>query len=267
MDQPVTGELSVLQLTDCHLYQNPAKRLLGIDTQQSLEEVVASILETEERPDLVVATGDLVHDGSEEGYMRLAQVVAKLDAPLAVLPGNHDDPTAMRRVLPKKGVQVCGHLDLGNWRLVLLDSHQPGEDGGFLREEELNRLDGLLAEDSRHVLIFLHHHPLPVECPWLDRIALRNGDALLRRVEEHPQVKGVVWGHVHQEWQGRLRQARLLGTPSTCIQFAPRADRFSVALEPPAWRQIRLAADGAFGTRVKRLHDLPLGLAVDSSGY
>ncbi len=268
MDQPATsGDLKILQLTDCHLHHDPDKSLLGINTQQSLEEVVASILASGERPDAVVATGDLVHDGSESGYRRLARSLALLGAPALALPGNHDAPRVMERVLGAEGIQVCGQLEIGNWRLILLDSHQPEQEGGRLAPEELERLDALLEDDTHHVLIFVHHHPLPIGCRWLDRISLANGDALLERVRTHPQVKGILWGHVHQSWEGRLGQAQLLGTPSTCIQFAPGEDEFALALEPPAWRQIRLQADGTLSSHVHHLHSLPLGLAVDSLGY
>jgi Icc protein len=117
------------------------------------------------------------------------------------------------------------------------------------------------------VLIFVHHHPLPIGCRWLDHIALDNGDELLERVRRHPQIRGVVWGHIHQAWEGRLRQARLLGTPSTCIQFAPGTEKFALALEPPGWRQLTLHPDGTFSSTVHHLQKLPLGLAVDSAGY
>ncbi len=268
MDQRAfDGDLNILQLTDCHLYREPHRTLLGIDTQQSLDQVLEAVSRALPRPDAVIATGDLVHDGSEAGYQRLAESLSRFDAPVGTLPGNHDDPDTMEQVLPRHRIQNGGTLELGNWSLVLLNSHQAGREGGFLESGELERLDQLLAESNGYVLVFVHHHPLPIGCRWLDRIGLANGEALLDRVRSHANLRGVVWGHVHQEWESRLEQAQLLGTPSTCIQFAPGTERFALALEPPAWRLLRLHPDGSITSQVHHLQELPMGLAVDSSGY
>ncbi len=268
MDQRASdGDLNVLQLTDCHLYREPHRTLLGIDTRQCLDQVIETASHTLPSPDAVIVTGDLVHDGSEAGYRRLAESLRRFDAPVGALPGNHDDPETMGQVLPRYRIRNGGTLELGAWSLVLLNSHQAGREGGFLEAEELERLDQALAGSSGHVLVFVHHHPLPIGCRWLDRIGLANGEALLDRVRRHANLRGIVWGHIHQEWTGRLEQAQLLGTPSTCIQFAPGTERFALALEPPAWRLLRLRPDGSIASQVHHLQELPMGLAVDSAGY
>lgn len=269
MDQPsASRDLHILQVTDCHLYSDTDENLLGVNTLDSfLEVLAAAVPDHEPLPDAVIATGDLVHDCSETGYHRLAEAIRPLSKHKATLPGNHDDPRVMEQVLPGYGIQVCGTLELGDWCLVLLDSHQAGQESGFLPESELARLDRVIRGFSGHILIFVHHHPLPIGSPWLDRIALTNGEELLERVRRHPGIKGVIWGHVHQQWRQRLNQAELLATPSTCIQFDPGASQFALALEPPGWRNLTLHADGRLSSEVFHLPRMPLGLAVDSAGY
>ena len=43
----------------------------------------------------------------------------------------------------------------------------------------------------------------------------------------HPQVRGVLCGHVHQEYDALHQGVRFLATPSTCIQFMPLSRDFS----------------------------------------
>jgi len=261
-------DLRILQITDCHLYRDPSTDLLGVNTLESLHQVLEAALPANGLPpDALIATGDLVHDCSEAGYRLLGKSLDARCEHILAMPGNHDDPAMMKKVLPGYGIQVGGVLELGNWQLVLLDSHLSGHEGGLLAKEELERLDRILEQGQDHLLLFVHHHPLPIGSPWLDAIALENGEELLSRIRNHPRIRGVVWGHVHQSWEGRLQQAELLATPSTCIQFAPQQERFALAAEPPGWRELTLHADGSLSSAVFHLQQMPIGLATESSGY
>ncbi|HCQ35217.1 MAG TPA: phosphodiesterase, partial [Alcanivorax sp.] len=52
--------------------------------------------------------------------------------------------------------------DIGNWTLVLLDSTIPGEVPGDLFDEDLKFLDDALRDAAgEHLLVCLHHHPVP----------------------------------------------------------------------------------------------------------
>lgn len=261
-------DLRIVQITDCHLYGDPSEGLLGVNTLESFRQVLENAMPQDGvPPDAVIATGDLVHDCSETGYRHLGKALTGCSQHIAVLPGNHDDPAVMKKVLPGYGIQVCGTLALGGWQLIMLDSHQEGREGGRLSREELARLDQALEEARGPVLLFVHHHPLDIGSPWIDNISLANGDELLSRVRQHPQIRGVVWGHVHQLWESQLNQAALLATPSTCIQFAPKRDQFALAAEPPGWRELTLHADGSLSSRVFHLQQTPVGLATESQGY
>ena len=65
----------------------------------------------------------------------------------------------------------------------------------------------------------------------------------------------------------RSNLARLLASPSTCVQFAPGVDDFQVDLSPPGYRHLALLPDGAIHTRVSRLAAYPEGLDLASAGY
>ena len=85
---------------------------------------------------------------------------------------------------------------------------------------------------------------------WLDTVGLRNADEFLAVIDQHPQVRAIVWGHVHQA-SDRLRNGvRLISTPSTCAQFLPGAEQFSLDTRPPGYRWLDLYPDGTMQTSV-----------------
>jgi Icc protein len=92
---------------------------------------------------------------------------------------------------------------------------------------------------------------------WLDQVGLENSDELFAVLDRHPQVRALLWGHVHQEldtWRG---QVRLLATPSTCAQFKPHADGFAIDERPPGYRWLHLREDGTLDTGVEWVDEAP----------
>ena len=247
-----TDIVRLIQITDCHVLADPADRLRGVDTHATLARVVERVRAEAPPPDAVLATGDLSQDGSAESYRRVRTLLARLGAPVHCLPGNHDHGPSMASVLPGDGVRVDRGPLVGGWRVVLLDSTVAGEVNGRLGVDDLAKLDRALEEHSdRHALICLHHNPVAVGGAWRDWVSLANPDDLFTVIDRHAHVRGVLWGHIHQSFEGTRNGVRLIGSPATCFQFAPGADgALAVAPEPPAYRRIGLRADGAIETEV-----------------
>lgn len=145
--------MRLLHLTDTHLYGDPAARHYDrIDTAAALRGLLDR-LGTLRDIDAVVHTGDASEDGTAQSYRLLHEILdpfaASLDAPLAVVMGNHDVsavygetvvpgerlPAAQDRVvpLPRDG------------RLIVLDSSVPGAGYGHLAPEQLDWLREQLA--------------------------------------------------------------------------------------------------------------------------
>lgn len=260
--------LRLVQISDTHLYRDPAGRLMGLDTQASLDAVLVRLRETFWPPDALLLTGDLVHDMSPEGYRRLAARLSDLGVPAHCLPGNHDDPTLLREYLGGPGIHTGRCADLGDWRLVLLDSTLAGEDSGVLSQHELQGLDICLGEaPDRPALICLHHQPVPVGSSFMDAMALINADDFFAVLDRHPQVRGVLWGHVHQAFSGERNGVGLFGCPSTCVQFLPGAERFGLDEQPPGFRWLLLHADGRIETGIIRLEAQSSAIDRGAPGY
>ena len=245
-----SNTVRLVQFTDPHLFGDPAGRLRGIVTLDSLRATVAEVRARVGQWDATLLTGDLVQD-DPAGYRHLYDVFGSLPQPVHCLPGNHDVPEAMRQALVDSPFSLSGHADYGPWRIVLLDSRLPGSADGELSASELARLDGLLGGAGfEHALVCLHHHPVVMGSRWLDQVGLRNAEALFAVLDRHSRARAVIWGHVHQEYAGQRGAVALYGTPSTCAQFRPRIDGFAIDSLPPGFRILELGADGSIASAV-----------------
>lgn len=240
----------IVQFTDLHLYGAADGRLRGIATLPALEAAMAAAQAREAPWEAVLLTGDLVQD-DPSGYLHVKRLFRASPVPVYCIPGNHDEPAPMRAALGAAPFQICGSARHGEWLFVMLDSYQHGMAAGRLGTGELARLDATLAaHKDRHALVCLHHHPVAAGSRWLDTVGLENGDALFDVLDRHSNVRVLLWGHVHQAYDGERRGVRLLSTPSTCAQFKPASDTFAIDQRPPGYRWLELHADGRVETAV-----------------
>lgn len=262
-----SDSVCLVQLTDSHLFSDSRQSLLGIETLASLNAVIDLVQEQCPQIDLVLATGDITQDGSPEGYRSFADAVSRLARPWHWIPGNHDDAILMNELGREWGLGRPW-ADVGNWRVVLLDSSVPGEVWGLLAPGQLERLEEALATAAqRHVLICLHHHPVPIGSDWMEPLGLRNAAELWAQLDGQPQVRGVLWGHIHQELEQQRGQLRLMATPSTCVQFAVGSSDFATDSLPPGYRWLRLHDDGRIESGLERLPAGSFVPTADASGY
>jgi Icc protein len=263
-----TRPMRLIQITDCHLGSTAGETLLGLNTDESLVDVLELVRASEPRTDLVVASGDISNDGGTPSYDRfIARVNQCLPhTPLAWLEGNHDDPEGMRAILSSRPHEH--DLLIGGWHIILMNTRIPGAEGGALEASELQRLEKLLAaQPDTPTMIFMHHQPIPVGSAWVDQYVVTNADAFFAVVDRHSQVKAIAWGHVHQDFYTLRKGVKLFATPSTCVQFAPRSDEFKVDTVMPGYRWFNLHADGRIDSEVVRVAERSYGTDFASAGY
>jgi 3',5'-cyclic-AMP phosphodiesterase len=257
----------LVQLSDSHLFANPSGKLLGMNTRDSLNAVIERVLAEQPQIDVLIASGDLSQDGSVESYQAFREVSAQIVAPTRWFPGNHDELPEMAEAA-RQSEFLAPITDIGAWRITLLDSAVPGSVPGYLQDQQLQLLAQSLSEaPERHHLVCLHHNPVPIGCAWMDPIGLRNPEALFAVLDRFPQVRAVLWGHVHQEYDQLRNDVRLLASPSTCIQFAPGSVEFKVDTSAPGYRWLRLHADGRLETGVSRVEGLDFEVDYGGEGY
>lgn len=246
--------VTLIQVTDTHIFDDPAGILGGVNTRQSLQRVLDYIAKHFANADLLVLTGDNTHEATEVAYRALKAMVEPLDIPYTFLPGNHDYEKPMLALSSEEGdTEVDKWMSIGNWNILLLDSHEEKKVNGRLAQDELDFVQSMLASAEGPVLAFVHHPLLPVGCDWLDKQRIANADALFRIVSQHKQLKAIVNGHVHQEWSGEQHGIKLFSTPSTCMQFKPNSHDYAEEQIAPGFRWFKLHDDGRFETAVVRV--------------
>lgn len=243
--------MRLLQFTDTHLLGSPGPLVRGVETDVTLGRCIAHARRRYPSPRALLLTGDLVQD-DPGGYARVREQFADAKVPVHCLPGNHDSPAELRRELagPPFVHVLASRYD--DWLILMLDSTVAGANHGHLPAAELARLDRALAASSdAFALVCLHHHPVPHGCRWLDELMLDNAEELFALLARHPGVRGLLWGHAHQSQDGMRGGIRLMGTPSTCMQFTPQSDVFAIDSRPPAYRWLLLEDDGSLDTGVE----------------
>ncbi len=263
-----SDSLNVLQLSDPHLFADPDGRLLGMHTLASLQRVIKDASKRLPSTDFTLVTGDLVHDASAAGYSLLKKELLHLNTPTYCLPGNHDDPKILNASISGNPIDTPFSIQKKNWSIILLDSNLPGSTKGHLDEKQLSRLQKTLSNHpNHHTLICLHHHTVPVKSKWLDTMILSNAEDFFSITDQHPQIKGVTCGHIHQAFEATRKNLLLLGSPSTCFQFTPESIDFDIDNKPPGYRQLTLLPNGTIITKVIRLKHFSNSIDMSSSGY
>jgi len=269
MNELLSSDLSILQVTDLHILPSSNETFLGINTEDYFLAVLNLAL-AENRPfDLIIVTGDLAQHPNLESYQRILQHLEATHTPCICLPGNHDDAQLMQQIFNTPSVNCGKQILLGNWQLIFLNSQVKGASGGQLSNQELCLLDDCLSKHpDHHALIAVHHHCLETKSAWMDTMMIENSLELWAILDKYPKVKIITNGHIHQLMDIEYRGVRVLGTPSTCFQFKPNSPSFSLdAMAAPGYRHIKLSSNGSFQTFISRLSEPLKDLKIDSLGY
>jgi 3',5'-cyclic-AMP phosphodiesterase len=256
----------IAQITDTHISTPGSVNDRYFRTPEHLERAVAHLNRLAPRPDVVLATGDLVERGEPEEYARLRAILDRLAMPLYVIPGNHDSREhlayafADRGYLPARGEFL--HYTVEEWpvRLVGLDTQVPGQPGGALCPERLAWLDARLGEaPPQPTLVFMHHPPFVTGLAAMDGMGLEGKEALAAVIRRHPQVERIACGHVHRPMTRRFAGTVATTCPATAHQIALElrpAERLSVVMEPPACTlHLWLGADAGLVSHVSVIGD------------
>ena len=265
---PRDDVVRVVQLTDTHLKGYSGGKLLGLDTDHSLQAIVDLVNAEYAEPDLLLGTGDLADSGAEDAYRRLNGYFGQVTSHHYWLPGNHDLRDVMVEVAGEE--RLPGELRIGAWQILMLDSQVPGEVGGRLGEAECARLDAGLAaaeRDGLFSLVCLHHQPVPVGAAWLDEQMVADADRFFEILRNYPRTRGVLWGHVHQELDQYCEELRLMCTPSTCVQFLPGETDFAVDAKAPGYRWLELSPAGMIRTGISRADAQAFTVDREAGGY
>jgi Icc protein len=217
--------LKFIHLTDPHL--TAAGELFDIDVCERLRRAVASINERHDDAEMVMVTGDIAHWGEPEAYDFASEIFSSLTMPWYPLAGNHDEKPAyfegMANAPRDDNDRTCFRLETSAGVFLALDTTVHGTHAGELDDGQLAWLDQQLGATDEPAFLFMHHHPLISGLMALDRIKLKNNDALAAVLDRYPaRVRHIFFGHMHRTFHGSWRGTPFSTVKSTAHQVSPR---------------------------------------------
>lgn len=233
----------IAQITDFHVSLPGDLMDRRNATGEHLARAVRHINQLTPTPDVVLATGDLVNDGSIPEYQRLRELLAPLKPPVLMIPGNHDDRSNLRAVFPDH--EYLGQdpsfiqytVEGVELRLIGLDTLVPGSPSGELCDQRCAWLDARLSEKPEMpTVIFLHHPPFRTGLWHMDNMGLKNAEGFASVVRRHPRVVRILCGHIHRPITTQFAGTVLTVAPGTAHQIELSlgdACRLAVVKEPP----------------------------------
>ncbi len=217
--------LIIAQITDFHLRVDGSLFNGDRDTEAELAACIEHLNRMQPRPDAVLATGDLADEPSPEVYRTMRRMLDGIEAPVYVIPGNHDDREMMRAAfadlgyLPADGPFLHYTVENLPLRLIGLDTVETGGEGGEMCAARLEWLDARLSEQpTRPTLVFMHHQPKLTRMGYRDRHAFRGAKEMEAVVRRHSQIEWIACGHLHRPIQMRWGGTTVSVAPSSAFQ-------------------------------------------------
>lgn len=244
--------MKVVQISDCHLYADEARRGYNdINPYLSLEKVLCKAVC--EEPDLVLFTGDISGDASSQSYQHFAFLCEQYLPSVQwwYIPGNHDCPKTMLSMFEQHSLSQVSPLKFGKWWIHGLNSYYK-KTLGYVSPASLDELEATtLGADECFHLAAVHHHPI-LTGSWMDKHEwLNRGEFLTMLVRLQP-LRGVIYGHIHTDSQHEIANTRLFSCPSSCWQWTMQPE-FGFSDEQPGFRVLTLCDDGQIETQVIRV--------------
>ena len=196
----------VAQITDTHIKPN-GRLAYGnvLDASSYLKKVVKHCNDFYPKIDLVIVTGDLTDAGNIEEYEEFNKIMADLNIPWLVIPGNHDNKYILMEYFDKheylpRNEKFCNYV-INKYPFVLigLDTTVLGQSHGEFCKERLNWLEKNLDRFSnKPAFLFMHHPPFVTGIEGMDNQNFKNSSKFFEILKSFPHVKHIACGHVHR---------------------------------------------------------------------
>jgi 3',5'-cyclic-AMP phosphodiesterase len=229
----------IVQLSDLHIKQPGSLAYGRVDTALALQNAVQAVMGLRQSPDAVVITGDLKDFGRQQEYEHLKDLLAPLQFPLYLLPGNHDNLLTMQAVFDDhtylKNNNGNYTAQIGPVQLIALNTVVQQQSHGSLDNTQLNWLSSQLsASASQPTLVAMHHPPFKTLIGHMDNVGLLEGAAELEAIaDQHPQIQRIICGHLHRAISTRFGGTIASTAPAPCHQVS-----LDISLQAPSQFEI-----------------------------
>jgi len=246
----------IAQISDTHIALDLP------DTEQRIRDfalTIADINSLDPLPDVIVHSGDVVHNGRPDEYAQALSILAKARPPVYVMAGNRDDRTNLRAAFSGGGY-IASDSEFIDYavedypvRLIAVDTLSLDSNKGDFCFERVKRLIDLIdAEPNKPIAVFTHHPPFEImEGP--ERIHFETPEMMLRlsRALQHSgRVIAVFSGHVHRAAVGHV--GNIPASVVQCIATTRRYGNYPAHMKgKPVYQIHRYHPDWGFSTETR----------------
>ena len=226
---------------------------------RDFEQTIADINALDPQPDIIVHTGDIVHNGRKDEYGAAREILSTARAPVYVMAGNKDNRENLHEAFAAGGY-LAPEPDIIDYRiedfpvrLIMLDTKMSGSNKGDFCVERADRLiDMIDAETTLPIAVFMHHPPYVVnEGPHEHHFDTKDMAVRLRQAIHHSnRVVAVFTGHVHRAVSGDV--AGIPGSSMASIATSLRKGDYPDGMKSrPVYQLHRFESDGSFTTETR----------------
>lgn len=242
--------MKLIHLTDTHVIGEG--ELYGQDPAARLRAAVASINAEHSDAAFVVLTGDMTHWGDTAAYERFSREIKKLNMPVHLMVGNHDDTAAFGVAFPETPRDEDGFVQSGFdtpfGRFLLLDTKDPDTHAGAYCPARQAWLGRELDQTDCPIVLFMHHPPFKTGIASMDRIMLQDAEAFHDVIAPHKaRIRHLFFGHVHRaifgNWRGISYSCMRGLNHQVALELKGAADRIAANFEPPAYGVVAFSDD------------------------
>jgi len=192
----------------------------------------------ENKPDIVISTGDLTHKAKKEQYERVREYISMIKVPILNVCGNHDVRNNgvvffERFIGPRRSVLTLDDKDIF---FMGMRSPRDNTSEGELGDPQIEwMVDHLKRNDKKLKVLALHHHLVAVPSAGAKRNTVVDAGEVLQLIQDY-DIDLVLQGHRHVPHTWRFGNSVLLYSGTSASEKV-RAD------DKPCFNQISLYED------------------------
>ena len=200
----------IAQISDTHIIcpSTGRNKVIVEERIKNLKRCANTIRNLDNKPDAIIHTGDISHNGLIEEYKIVIDILNLLNIPILYTPGNRDKRENLKLIFNDFEIRNLKDnffiypKEFKGFRLISMDTHCKTSNMGEFTNERLEIFSQILLEKKRMpTAIFMHHPPFDVSETKTKKIEYTSEKLFPKFIEilkKHNNLVGLFCGHIHR---------------------------------------------------------------------
>ena len=200
----------IAQISDTHIIcpSIGLNKDIAEDRIRNLKKCINNIKNLDTKPEVIIHTGDISHNGLIEEYQIVDKILSPLNIPILYTPGNRDNRDNLKLIFNHFDIKNLKNdffiysKEFKNFRLISMDTHCKTSNMGEFTNERLDLFSrALLDKKNIPTAIFMHHPPFNVSETETRNVEYTTEVLFPKFIEilkKHNNLVGLFCGHIHR---------------------------------------------------------------------